>query len=224
MELREFISVRRAYSVVRGSTPSDRRLTFEEYAILCHLRNVGEALNTSTIASYQGVLRPTMTHRTNHLANLGLIERHEGALDHRNVCCSISSKGDEAVSSISKAACEAIAADQPLGRIVSPRLVMYVDAMGSVFCTAGDLVLLILDDLPDGVATISQLVVSLGLLQPTVSMAVRDLVAQGLVERGAAGRSSLRVTNVLLVEAGRKRARVLSDQILDIVVRRARRS
>jgi hypothetical protein len=55
-------------------------------------------------------------------------------------------------------------------------------------------------------------------------MAVRDLVAQGLVERGAAGRSSLRVTNVLLVEAGRKRARVLSDQILDIVVRRARRS
>ena len=68
MELREFMSVRRAYNLVRQETDTSRRLTFEEFAILCRLDIVNEPMKTSAIAEYQGALRPTMTHRTNHLA------------------------------------------------------------------------------------------------------------------------------------------------------------
>ena len=100
MDLKEFMSVRRAYSVVRQAVASDERLTFEEFAIICHLRELGEPVKTSAIAEYQGALRPTMTHRTNHLEKLGLIERAEGTSDRRNVVCSVSEKGAERASAL----------------------------------------------------------------------------------------------------------------------------
>ena len=78
MDLKEFMSVRRAYNAVRQSVPSEGRLTFEEFAILCRLDFAGVPMKTSDIAEYQGALRPTMTHRTNHLAALGLNDRSEG--------------------------------------------------------------------------------------------------------------------------------------------------
>ena len=93
MDLKEFMSVRRAYNAVRQSVPSEGRLTFEEFAILCRLDFTGAPMKTSDIAEYQGALRPTMTHRTNHLAGLGLIDRSEGENDRRNVVCSISEEG-----------------------------------------------------------------------------------------------------------------------------------
>ena len=93
MDLKEFMSVRRAYNAVRQSVPSEGRLTFEEFAILCRLDFAGVPMKTSDIAEYQGALRPTMTHRTNHLAALGLIDRSEGENDRRNVVCSISEEG-----------------------------------------------------------------------------------------------------------------------------------
>ena len=79
------MSVRRAYNVVRQMVVSGERLTFEEFAIICHLCECDEPLKTSAIAEYQGALRPTMTHRTNHLEELGLIDRTEGTSDRRNV-------------------------------------------------------------------------------------------------------------------------------------------
>ena len=87
MDLREDMSVRRAYNVVRQKVESDKRLTFEEFAILCRLSMADTTLKTSAIAEYQSALRPTMTHRTNHLSGLGFIERGEGDTDRRNVVC-----------------------------------------------------------------------------------------------------------------------------------------
>ena len=63
MDLREYMSVRRAYNVVRQKVESDERLTFEEFAILCRLDVANAPLKTSAIAEYQSALRPTMTHR-----------------------------------------------------------------------------------------------------------------------------------------------------------------
>lgn len=213
------MSVRRAYNIVRQQIDSSRRLTFEEFAILCHLDAVGEPIKTSDIAQYQGALRPTMTHRTNHLASLGYIERNEGSVDRRNVVCSISEEGRAAVGDLCARTCSKIPSGRSLSRTSPDRIRKYVDAMGGLFCKAGDLVLLGAYGTDEGPLTIMQLVSALGLLQPTVSMSVTSLEEEGLVlrEHGVGGAHT---TSVSLTEAGVARADELIEAIEKLVVRR----
>ena len=173
MDLKEFMSVRRAYNAVRQSVPSEGRLTFEEFAILCRLDFAGVPMKTSDIAEYQGALRPTMTHRTNHLAALGLIDRSEGENDRRNVVCSISEEGRQYAEELADMTRAKIGAGRALSRTSADRIKKYVDAMGAYFCKAGDLVLLGIYAADEEGLTIMQIVEALGLLQPTVSMSVR---------------------------------------------------
>ena len=224
MELREYMSVRRAYNLVRQDTESERRLTFEEFAILCRLDNSEEPIKTSDIADYQGALRPTMTHRTNHLASLGLIDRGEGVFDRRNIVCCISEEGRDYAHQLSVQTRSFIATGQPLARTSPERLRRYVDAMGSVYCTAGELVLLALNMDPEQPCAITQLVERLGLLQPTVSMSVGTLVGRGLVTRSRENASSARSALILLTDEGRDRAESISARIAEIIVRRRPRS
>lgn len=219
MDLREFMSVRRAYNVVRQKIDSAERLTFEEFAILCRLQVADAPIKTSSIAEYQGALRPTMTHRTNHLASLGYINRGEGEVDRRNVVCSISDEGIEAVTRLSTLTRSQIATGKSLSRTSPERICKYVDAMGSVFCKAGDLVLLGLYTAEGESLTIMQLVEALGLLQPTVSMSVSNLVDLGLVER-AREEAGKHTTCVRLTPAGEERAREVAEVIDGVVVRR----
>lgn len=216
------MSVRRAYNIVRQTVDSEERLTFEEFAILCRLDVSDEPVKTSAIAEYQGALRPTMTHRTNHLSSLGLIERTEGSVDRRNVVCSISDKGREAVTTLSALTRTQIPAGRSLSRTSPERICKYVDAMGSLFCKAGDLVLLGIYSAEGEALTIMQLVNALGLLQPTVSMSVASLEEQGLVERSRSEGGS-HTTSVALTQAGIDRASELSGMIESIVVRRKAR-
>lgn len=224
MELREFMSVRCACNIVRQETPAAERLTFEELAILCHLYEAGEELKTSEIADYQGVLRPTMTHRTNHLARLGLITRHEGTQDRRNVCCGISEKGIEVKDRLTREVCDHIQNGAPLHRSSPERICKFIDAMGTVFCMSGDLVLLALQMSGEDSLSVSQIVRTLGLLQPTVSMSVSSLVDNGLVERNRATPDATRTLQVSLLPAGKERALELADRVNQIVVRRTRRA
>lgn len=224
MELREYMSVRRAYNLVRQDTDSERRLTFEEFAILCRLDNSEEPVKTSDIADYQGALRPTMTHRTNHLASLGLIDRGEGTVDRRNIVCSISEEGRSYVQELSVQTRAFIATGQPLARTSPERLRRYVDTMGSVYCTAGELVLLALSMDPEHPCAITQLVERLGLLQPTVSMSVGTLVERGLVDRSHENAASARSALIRLTDEGRERAEDISTRIAEIIVRRRPRT
>lgn len=219
MDLREFMSVRRSYNIVRQSIDSSERLTFEEYAILCRLQVSEVPVKTSAIAEYQGALRPTMTHRTNHLARLGYIERGEGEKDRRNVVCSITDAGREAVSRLSTLTRTQIQSGKSLSRTTPERICKYVDAMGSVFCKAGDLVLLGILTSDKGSLTIMELVDALGLLQPTVSMSVSSLADLGMVER-LRSNGGQHTTSVSLTEAGQARADELKKEIESLVVRR----
>ena len=219
MDLKEFMSVRRAYNIVRQMVEPEGRLTFEEFAILCRLDAADAPVKTSAIAEYQGALRPTMTHRTNHLAGLGYIERCEGENDRRNVVCVISDEGRKAAAHLAKLTCGQIPTGRALSRTSPDRICKYVDAMGSVFCKAGDLVLVGIYGAIGQTMTIMQLVELLGLLQPTVSMSVSSLVDEGLVQRSREDLNS-HTTNVTLTPAGRERAKVVADQIEQIVVRR----
>ena len=224
MELREYISVRRAYNLVRQETDASRRLTFEEFAILCRLDFASEPLKTSAIAEYQGALRPTMTHRTNHLAKLGLIERGEGEVDRRNIVCSISDEGLLHVRELANQTKGKIPAGQPLARTSGERVCRYVDAMGAIYCTAGELVLLALYVESDSPCTVTRLVERLGLLQPTVSMSVSSLIERGYVTRDRESQASTRSSYIVLTEEGREIAREITDKISGIVVRRRPRS
>lgn len=225
MELREYMSIRRAYNLVRQDAPSSTRITFEEFAIVCHLSFLGTSLKTSEIAKYQGVLRPTMTHRTNHLDSLGLIVREEGTEDRRNVCCTISEEGESLAHLLAEESCSNILPGQPLHRATAERVMHYVDAMGEVFLTAGDLVLLALDSDgdPDGLS-VTTLVGILGFLQPTVSMSVSNLVKMGLAERTMRDGNLRRNSFVALTSDGRARAREITTLIDGLIVRRARRT
>lgn len=219
MDLREFMSVRRAYNIVRQHSEPDERLTFEEFAILCHLAAVDCPLRTSDIAAYQGALRPTMTHRTNHLASLGLIERAEGDLDRRNVVCVASAAGRARAERLAELTRAQIPSGRSLSRTSAERIRKYVDAMGAFFCKAGDLVLLSLLAADGEPLSIMQMVDALGLLQPTVSMSVSSLVEAGLVTR-LRGVERGRTTCVALTPEGRSAAGALSSQIEGVVVRR----
>lgn len=219
MDLREYMSVRRAYNIVRQSVESKQRLTFEEFAILCRLDVANEPVKTSAIAEYQSALRPTMTHRTNHLAGLGFIERGEGTKDRRNVVCSISESGREEVARLSGLTRAQIPSGAALSRTSPERICKYVDAMGSVFCKAGDLVLLGIYASDTESLTIMQLVDALGLLQPTVSMSVSSLCELGLVERTREA-SGQHTTTVRLTDAGNQRVAELRETIEAVVVRR----
>lgn len=222
MDLKEFMSVRRAYNAVRQAVPSEERLTFEEFAILCRLDFAGEAMKTSDIAEYQGALRPTMTHRTNHLAGLGLIDRREGESDRRNVVCAISDKGREHAEALADLTRGKIGSGRALSRTSADRIKKYVDAMGSYFCKAGDLVLLGIYASEEKGLTIMQIVEALGLLQPTVSMSVSALVEDGMVCRERRG-AGVHATTVSLTQKGEGRARELAGDIAKLVVRRKAR-
>lgn len=213
------MSVRRAYNIVRQQVAASERLTFEEFAIVCHLAAAAEPQKTSAIAEYQGALRPTMTHRTNHLEELGLIDRAEGATDRRNVVCSASELGRERILELAGLTCAQIPTGRALSRTSPERILKYVDAMGSFFCKAGDLVLLGLFSSEVEPLTIMQLVDALGLLQPTVSMSVSSLAGQGLVTREHEASGS-HTTSVSLTEEGRAVAADIAGSIEEIVVRR----
>lgn len=223
MDLKEFMSVRRAYNVVRQGVDAKERLTFEEFAILCRLNEATEPVKTSAIAEYQGALRPTMTHRTNHLESLGLIVRREGERDRRNVVCSISDAGRQRALELARLTREQIPAGRALSRTSAERILKYVDAMGAFFCKAGEMVLLGLYAADEDALTIMQIVDALGLLQPTVSMSVSSLSERGLVER-AHEQGSRHTTSVSLTPAGADAARELASAIEALVVRRKPRA
>lgn len=218
MDLREFMSVRRAYNIVRQMATGEMRLTFEELAVLCRLEVAASPLKTSVIAEYQGALRPTMTHRTSHLANLGYIERTEGDEDRRNVVCAITPEGSAALLDLCDKTRAQIPTGKALSRTSSERMCKYVDAMGSIF--ARPLTLFFLASTSDaGELTIMGLVDALGLLQPTVSMSVSGLVKQGMLER-LSGHGGGRAPRLKLTSAGQEVASELAQTISHLVVRR----
>ncbi|MGN0071368.1 MAG: MarR family transcriptional regulator [Atopobiaceae bacterium] len=205
----------------RRACPQASRLTFEEFAVLCHLHGTGERMKTSDIASYQGSLRPTMTHRMNHLVKLGFVSRAFGLEDRRNVWCTLTDEGAAFVEERADGMRRQIIADAPTRRLSKERIIRMSEAMGTHAFHAGDLMLLGLKEFPGGEATISDLVKLMGLLQPTVSMSIAALEEHGYVLRRQGTRDTRSVT-VALTEAGESRALELEDEVQKMSPARSR--
>ena len=221
MKVCEYLSVRRAYGLVRQATPASSRVTFDELGIMCHLANVNGPLRTSEIAEHQGVLRPTMTHRTGHLADLGLIERRMGEQDRRSVYCSLSEKGRAEVGRIVSEVCRNIKSGMPLSRCTPQRMSLIIDELARVSVSSAEMVLVSLEAGEDTRGRcVSELVSDLGLLQPTVSMAVASLSKAGLICRAASGGQM--PAGVVLTDAGHERAHELEERLSAFRVGRTR--
>lgn len=215
MELKDYIAIRRAYNTVRQDTPKNERLTFEEFAILCRLELAETGLRTSDIAEYQSALRPTMTHRTNHLAAQDLIDRTEGNEDRRSVMCTITENGHARIEELCKACSDVLHGGTVLTRIEPSRVRRYVDAMGALYIKASNLILIAMLENDGGPMRIGRIASALGLLQPTVSMSINALIADDCITRNG---------NILtLTDTGRAVAEGYAKQIRAIIVRRNRR-
>ena len=221
MDVKEYITVRRAYNIVRQKVPPAERLTFEELAVLALLSSSAKPVPTSSIANWQHALRPTMTHRANHLAALGLIERGEGQTDRRNVVCAITERGEERLSELCSEIRQVLAHGKVLTRIDSTRIKQYLLAMRQYYVRASDLVLMSLALSPREGVPIALIVGALGLLQPTVSMSVQSLEERGLAKGDSPGAKAVKAC---LTDKGRMRAEDLIMCIEALVVKRRPRT
>lgn len=219
MDAREYLSVRKAYNNVRKEADKSERLSFSEFSILCHLSERTGGLKTSDIADYQHVLRPTMTHRTKRLEEMGLISRGHGNDDRRNIYCEITPRGMEWVDRLSELTRQSIRPQEPLARTTAQRVRAYVDAMGEYALDSREQVLLVTLLSECESLKIGQIVSSLNLLQPTVSMCVSTLAGEGLLVRDGAEPHG---GTVSLTPEGRERAQAILDGVEALTVRRKR--
>lgn len=180
MDAQDFLKLRCSFGLLRQNLPRKNRISFEEFALLAHLRCEDRPLTMTDLAIYQGALRPTITHRVTHLASHNYVVRIECATDKRNVSCELSSQGELMFQSIlvelSRIGFNGSSQDEQILRLA--------DGAGSVTLCAADLILAALKVMffARG-ASIGKLAASLGLLQPTVSMAVAALEEVEEVER-----------------------------------------
>lgn len=224
MDLKDFIAVRRAYSVARQSQAPSTRITFEELALLAYLSRSkspnGE--KTSELARYQNVLRPTMTHRTGHLAQAGFITRVPGVQDHRNICCQLSATGENYLCALGEELLHQLKADKSLKLASLDELEDYVIAVGRINVVAASMVLLALVDKGGQMQNMNELVSQLGLVQPTVSMAVASLVQNGQVARVKSEEGSARSRQLILLDAGRQEVAQLLGDIAELNIHESR--
>ena len=220
MELSEYLAIRKAYNLARREMASVSRLTFAEYAILVFLSMSEKPVRISQVAEYQDSLRPTMTHRIKHLAELGLVRRSKGDIDARNILCEISPEGRDFLSTCVDAIIVQLRKGDVLSRIQAKRVMNLSIAMGTRCYMSGDLVLLGIAQSDYGDATISELVKMLGLLQPTVSMSVTTLERQGLATRLSSLPNGGSSNGITLTEEGLSRVDKLLEEVASIVVRR----
>lgn len=216
MDVHEYISVHRCFGLLRQDIAAQERVTFEELAILAHLANAGEPLRMSDLANYQDALRPTITHRAAHLSRLGLIERVDGEYDRRNICCTLTKEGTVFLAAALKRLCENLQTQEARESVSRERMCLALDGSGAVSLSSADLILLALRiDYCEakGPVSVGELSSCLGILQPTVSMAVNSLVRDGLVTRVTGATTRLSALAVALSSKGEKAAQKIATRI-----------
>lgn len=189
---------------------------------MCHIRNSAAPVCMSDLAQYQNALRPTITHRTSHLARLGLISRIGSHEDHRNICCELTQAGEDKLNSMLDLMIDSAHAWKPESDVDRKRIAHFIDNAGAVSLSSSELVLLAIfcnycNETPR--VTVGELSQKLGLLQPTVSMAVSALSSSNDIKRSNAASSYHPTSSAIsLSSAGSERAEKIFSRIEAISV------
>ena len=225
MDLADFLLVRCRAARTLRTLLRDPKVSFGEMALLCHLDLAKASQRVSDLASYEGVIRPTMSHRLQRLARLGLVEQARGEEDRRSVLYGLSERGRWQVEDFLEATAQAIAPPDPLASVSPERLGRYVEAAGCVPASASDLVLLALE-VEGRPLRVTDLQRRTGLIQPTCSVTLATLEGRGLVERLAPGEDPALASGAGTVRAARltpsgaEAASRLAARVRSVVVHR----
>ena len=181
MDVKEFLSLRTSFNAVRRQMPSSSRIIFEEYSIMCLLKQE-KVLSATQIAEKQRISCPTMTHRSSHLCLLGYLANTVNAKDRRRLDCQLTRKGTNAVAKLTEKILQASKEKGLHLDYTSEEIEKIATRAGRVPTSADQCILLTyLTQSPD-IQTIMQIVQKTSLLQPTVSMAVLRLKSESLIE------------------------------------------
>lgn len=220
MEISQYLEIRRCFNGVRRETPAASRIIFDEFAILCTLHD-NKGLSATQIAQEQGISCPTMTHRGNHLTQLGYMARTASSDDRRRLRCSLSRKGTTYVRRTAQNIVDGAPEGSSLREMDIDALVALVAKMGTMPMSADALSLLCFAANDATSMPIMRIVESTALLQPTVSMAVLRLEENGAIERGESvgesGRRPMRRNSgCVLTEKGREMAQEIAAKVREL--------
>lgn len=220
MDLNQYLEIRRAYNTLRKESPSSSRLIFDEYAVLCALHDRKDVTATD-LARELGVSCPTMTHRGNHLAELGYLSRKPSHEDRRRLRCTLTRRGLTYVNRISQIILEEKPADSTLVGLDVLSFIPIVARMGSLPMTADSLTLLCFAISGAESMTVNRIVEETGMLQPTISMAILRLEGTGCLDRPgecpAAGRRPMRRgAGCTITAEGRAMAEEIAAEVKEI--------
>lgn len=220
MNVNQYLEIRRCYNRMRRDAPSASRITFDEFAILCILHQ-RKGLSSTQLAAEQGVSCPTMTHRGNHLAQLGFMTRSSSDSDRRRLRCALTRKGTSYVNRTVQRIAQAADPASGLAELEPSEVVALVTKMGSHPMPADDLTLLCFAHAEARSMPIVRIVEATSMLQPTVSMAVLRLEGAGYVEhaegRSATGRRPMRRNSgCVLTDAGVEAAGRIACQVEEL--------
>lgn len=220
MDLNQYIEIRRCFNAIRSHTPAASRIIFDEFAILCTLHD-RKGLPATEIASEQGISCPTMTHRGNHLAQLGYLSRAVSDEDRRRLRCTLTRKGTAYVhrtieTIIAQADPSAGLADAEVSEVIP-----IIAKMGTMPMSADALTLLCFAHANLRSMPIMHIVEATALLQPTVSMAVLRLEGSGCIERPEGvpitGRRPVRRNSgCVLTDAGAEMAQEIARYVSEL--------
>ena len=220
VDLNQYLEIRRCFNAIRQEAPAASRIIFDEFAILCTLRD-RKGLSATQIANEQGISCPTMTHRGNHLSQLGYMTRAASNDDRRRLRCMLTRKGATYVAKTAQAIIDRSAETSSLRSLEAGDIVGIISKMGSMPMTADSLTLLCFAMADVRSMPIMRIVEVTSLLQPTVSMAVLRLEGSGCIERPetspAAGRRPMRRNSgCVLTDLGVEMAQTIAQQISDL--------
>ncbi len=220
MEISQYLEIRRCFNGVRQETPSASRIIFDEFAILCTLHD-NKGLSATQIAKEQGISCPTMTHRGNHLTQLGYMTRTASSDDRRRLRCSLSRKGTTYVHRTAQSIIDGAPEGSSLRDMDIDALVALIAKMGTMPMSADALSLLCFAANGAASMPIMRIVETTSLLQPTVSMAVLRLEENGAIERaenaGEGGRRPMRRNSgCVLTEKGREMAQEIAEKVREL--------
>lgn len=216
MDLGQYLSVRKRFSAQRRAMPAEGRLIFDEFAILCELHDRHNA-SASSIAAAQGISCPTMTHRSNHLCELGLMSREPDSKDRRKLRCALTRKGTSFVHRTCNAIAQGCEESTGIASMDVKDVVKLVARVGTLPMPADDIVLVSYPAFDVSSMTVMQIVDTTGLLQPTVSMAVLRLEKAGCIVRLVAENADeptvRRSVGCAITDAGLERAARLIESV-----------
>ena len=241
MDVHEFLSVRVFFNRAKELLPqakAEKRLSFEEYALLAHVKEAKRPPSLSELADYQGVSKATVTQRVSFLEKSGLLRCIEADEDKRLKTCFVEEAGQEKLDYMGKLLSEQTSPSFPLYCSAPERMTKYVDAVGSQNLSNKDLVVLALGSMHKSNTSVFQISRALALSLPTTRNVFKKLLAEEIATSSSGGtgarklslsgekdsprRASMENEQFRLTVKGKTLAKKEMDRIAALKVRRNR--